>query len=129
MGANDKEYATVSGLLAGARQKETAVRKDLDKEEHAVLEASVQRLESQVKTLNQDIAVARKALQDIGLRWVRRDKLERDRIEAEKRRDVASRLANMLRGKGGVRETRPYLVFVSDYEVHPCVPQPAVLCS
>lgn len=72
-------------------------------EEHDALEASVKILESAVKTLNQDTAIARQALKDILIRRTRRDELQCGRLEAEKRRDVASRLANMLRGKAFVK--------------------------
>ncbi len=77
--------------------------REFSPQEHAKLEATVQRLETAVKTLNQETAVAQKALDDIGLRRIRWDKLERHRQEAEKQRDVASRLASMLRGKAFVK--------------------------
>ncbi len=71
--------------------------------EYAELEARVMQLESAVRTLSQEAAVAAQFHKDLLVKRTRWGELERERREAEKRREVALRLANLVRGKAFVK--------------------------
>lgn len=98
---HQRECDRVEGQI---RQLEEQIAgRTFSEEEYAILTTQEQELETRTKTLRQEAAIAEESLRTISVRKKRRDELERERLAAVKQRDVALRLANMLRGKAFVK--------------------------
>jgi exonuclease SbcC len=96
-----RECASVEGQIS--HFTEQIGSRKFSEPEFRDLEDRAKDLESRVKTLRKDSAVAEERLDALKERRKRWDSLEVERLHAEKKRDLAARLANLLRGKAVVK--------------------------
>jgi exonuclease SbcC len=96
-----RAYASVEGQIRDL--EEQIGSREFSEPEFRELEARVEDLDSRVKTLREEHAVAVERLNALKGRRERWDSLEADRLEAEKKRDLAARLAILLRRKALVK--------------------------
>lgn len=96
-----RECATVDGQVS--QLAEQIGSRQFSEPEFREMEARVKELETRANSLREESAVALERLDTLKRRRNRWDSLEAERLGAEKKRDVAARLANLLRGKAFVQ--------------------------
>jgi len=92
-----EEYARVDGEIR--RLEQEIGQREFSEAQFKETEAKLADLESQVKSLGAQVAVAQERLDTLKRQRERWEELEKNRVTAERKREVAAQLASLVRGK------------------------------